>query len=408
MNTFFEIITYIFLFLTFYLEVFILISFFEDQETRTDPPENPTFPNVTILVPCWNEEKTIEGTLDSLMHLEYPQEKIEVIVIDDGSTDSTPEVLQRYTNTHPITVIRQNNQGKFEALNNGVRNATHPIIGCLDADSFVDSMALRNIIHRFEDPRVMAVTPSTVVWQPKTLIQHMQKAEYHYGNFIRFSMGLLESVHIAPGPFSFFRKEVFEKIGPYKHAHNTEDMEIAMRMQKNRMKIVNAPDAIVYTASPATLRKLYKQRVRWVSGFMNNLLDYRSMFFNKKYGNLGILILPTIVLGMILMLPFLFINIKNLITLAADKLHFIYLRTQYGWDIEHFDPFFINTSTVGILSLMMAMMFILILAWGRKLTTNRWQLSWDYVLLALYTIITPLWFLRSLYNALFRRKTVWR
>jgi cellulose synthase/poly-beta-1,6-N-acetylglucosamine synthase-like glycosyltransferase len=119
-------------------------------------------------------------------------------------------------------------------------------------------------MHKFQDPTVMAVTPSTIVWKAETLVQKMQRAEYHYGNFIRYAMSTMHAIHIAPGPFSFFRREVFTAIGNYKHAHNTEDMEIAMRMQQHGFRIVHAAKAVVYTSSPRTIKKLYKQRVRWV------------------------------------------------------------------------------------------------------------------------------------------------
>lgn len=117
-------------------------------------------------------------------------------------------------------------------------------------------------------------------------------------------MSLMHAIHIAPGPFSFFRREVFDTIGIYKHAHNTEDMEIAMRMQKHGLKIAHAPRAVVYTSSPNTIKKLYKQRVRWVSGFLGNLMDYRRMLFNKKHGDLGLIVLPMALLSILLTIPF--------------------------------------------------------------------------------------------------------
>ena len=97
-------------------------------------------------------------------------------------------------------------------------------------------------------------------------------------------MSLVNAIHVTPGPFSIFRKEVFDKIGKYKHAHTTEDIEIALRMQKHHMKIENAPDAYVYTNTPKTVKSLYKQRKRWIYGFIQNALDYRGLFFKKKYG----------------------------------------------------------------------------------------------------------------------------
>ncbi len=282
MNQFFQIISYIFLFLVFYYEIFILLSFLEKKESNQ--PEKPLEETpVTILVPCFNEESTIVGTMESIFQLDYPKDKIQIIIINDGSTDKTAELLESYNVYHNIQIIHKENGGKHTALNLGLEYCTTPIVGCLDADSFVAPDALHQIMHKFSDPTVMAVTPSTVIWKATTFIQKMQRAEYHYGNLLRYAMSLIHAIHIAPGPFSFFRKEVFEKIGNYKHAHNTEDMEIAMRMQKNGLKIGHAPRAVIYTSSPNTIKKLYKQRVRWVGGFLGNIVDYKNMLFNKKH-----------------------------------------------------------------------------------------------------------------------------
>ena len=100
------------------------------------------------------------------------------------------------------------------------------------------------------------------------------------------------ALYVTPGPFSIFRKKVFDDLGNYRHAHNTEDMELAMRMQAHHYKIVNCHKAYVHTIAPYNLHHLYKQRLRWTYGFLKNALDYRFLFFKKKYGNLGLFIMP--------------------------------------------------------------------------------------------------------------------
>lgn len=345
MNQFFQIISYIFLFLVFYYEIFILLSFLEKKESLQDQ-KNLEDLAVTILVPCFNEENTIVGTMESIFQLHYPKDKLQIIVINDGSTDKTAELLEPYTIYHNIRIIHKENGGKHTALNLGLKYCTTPIVGCLDADSFVMPDALRQIMHKFEDPTVMAVTPSTVIWEAKTLIQKMQRAEYHYGNLLRYAMSLMHAIHIAPGPFSFFRREVFEMIGNYKHAHNTEDMEIAMRMQKNNLKIGHAPRAIIYTSSPATIKKLYKQRVRWVGGFLGNLIDYKKMLFNKKHGDLGIIVLPMALTSILLTIPFVLASVYSTIKGLNSTLIDLEVYGLKHWRWENFDIFFINMNTM--------------------------------------------------------------
>src|SRR3989338_4225250 len=139
----------------------------------------------------------------------------------------------------------------------------------------------------------MAVTPAIKIHRPDGFIRHVQSNEYNLGIFMKKCFSIIGAITVTPGPFSIFRKEVFDTLGLFREAHNTEDLEIAMRMQKNLYKISNAHTAVVYTVGPPTLRKLFRQRVRWIHGFLANTIDYRSMFFKRKYGHLGVFILPS-------------------------------------------------------------------------------------------------------------------
>src|SRR3989344_9266004 len=103
-----EIITYSFIFLTLYFEVFLLISFLERK-----PEEQGEFaPKVTVLIPCYNEERTISQTIDSVLALDYPKESYSIIVINDGSTDGTREILKSYEGNAQIKIFGKANGGK--------------------------------------------------------------------------------------------------------------------------------------------------------------------------------------------------------------------------------------------------------------------------------------------------------
>ncbi|MFA6080510.1 MAG: glycosyltransferase family 2 protein [Candidatus Gracilibacteria bacterium] len=407
MNQFFQIISYIFLFFVFYFEIFILLSFLERKKTPESKEMIEDMP-VTILIPCFNEETTIVGTLESIFELNYDQEKLQIIIINDGSTDKTAELLKPYASHHNIQIIHKENGGKHTALNLGLEYCTTSFVGCLDADSFVVPDALRQIMHKFADPKVMAVTPSTVIWEAKTLIQKMQRAEYHYGNLIRYAMSLMHAIHIAPGPFSFFRKEVFEMLGNYKHAHNTEDMEIAMRMQKNNLKIVHSPRAVVYTSSPSTIKKLYKQRVRWVGGFLGNLIDYKNMLFNKKHGDLGIIVLPMALISILLTIPFVLASVYRMIISIQSTINDYWIYGLKHWKWENFDIFFVNMNTMGLLTSVLLLILIFLLACGKRITSGKWEISGDFIFLMLYTFIAPFWLGKALYNNVQKKQANWR
>jgi cellulose synthase/poly-beta-1,6-N-acetylglucosamine synthase-like glycosyltransferase len=259
---------YIFSFIALYAQVYLFIVLFEEWETifPQKPLEPKRFPTVSIAVPCWNEGKTVEATVNSLLALDYPKDKLQIWVVDDGSTDNTWEIIQKFADKEKypqLTVRHKENGGKHTVLNYVIENTQAEVFGCLDADSYVLPDTLKNMVREFEDEKVMAVTPMLIVKDPKNLIQAMQSVEYNVGLIIRKIFSPINAIHVTPGPFSLFRKVVFEKIGGYRPAHNTEDMEITFRMQKNFMKIVSSTNAFVETSTPDTIKKIYKQRVRW-------------------------------------------------------------------------------------------------------------------------------------------------
>jgi biofilm PGA synthesis N-glycosyltransferase PgaC len=269
-----QIPLYIFIFIALYAQVFLMLVLFDEWETIFSTVKEKKlkyFPSVVIAVPCWNESQTVEKTIKSLLEMDYPKEKLSIWAVDDGSADNTFEILkickEKYDKFDQLKVERKENGGKHTVLNYVLENTTSEIFGCLDADSYVFPDTLKNMLLSFEDEKVMAATPMMIVRKPANLLQAIQSVEYNFGLLLKRLFGAIGGIHVTPGPFSLFRSKVFEEIGGYKPAHNTEDMEITFRMQKHQMKIVSAIDAYVETSTPPTLYKLYKQRLRWTQGF---------------------------------------------------------------------------------------------------------------------------------------------
>ena len=217
---------YPFLFLSMYFQVLLLTSFFENKKRikKEERHEIKNYPTVAVAVPCWNEEKTLSATLDSLLKLDYPKDKLSIIVVDDGSTDKTLAIAKVYEFNNPkqIKVLTKANGGKHTAVNLALENSKSDLFGCLDADSFVTPSTLKIIVSYFDtDSEIMAVTPCIHIINPKSLIQRMQAIEYLMGVFLRKAYGQLDAIQVTPGPFSIFRTEVFKTIGTYHKAHNT-------------------------------------------------------------------------------------------------------------------------------------------------------------------------------------------
>lgn len=378
------------------------ITLFEKEED---------YPGVTITVPAYNEGSSVKKTVESLLKLNYPKSKLFIILVDDGSKDDgkTWGVMQEYKDHPQIRIFTKENGGKFTAQNLGLENTQTEFMGCLDSDSEVNPEALNRIMTYFADPEVMAVAPTIISHNEGNIVQKAQKVDYELQIYIKKMYAFIDAIHVTPGPFSIFRKSVFDKIGPYKHAHLTEDQEIAMRMHQNGMKIEHAPDAYVYTNTPKTVKALYKQRTRWIYGFIRNSLDYKHMFFRRKYGNIGFITMPSGFISVFSVL-FLFVftgyNLYNYIqqkSLIVSAVGFNINTTSFK-----IDPFFINTSAILFISIIVYSSVFFSLFMGHRILHGKTKFNinilWFFIV---YSIVAPFWLLKAVINALRNYESSW-
>ncbi|MEN9649329.1 MAG: hypothetical protein RL094_296 [Candidatus Parcubacteria bacterium] len=412
MDSAYTLFSHSLLFVTIYVQIFLLVTLFENRRTIKNKGSLTLdrHPTVTILVPVFNEERTVENTIRSLLGLNYPAEHLKIMVVDDGSKDNTWNLVQKYKDHPQILLHKKENGGKYTALNYGIEQSDSEFIGCLDADSFVDPEALNHILPYFDTPETMAVTPTMKILNPDNMLRLMQNAEYNMGTFIRKIFGALDAQYVTPGPFSIFRRDIFSKIGNYKHAHNTEDLEMALRLQDHHYKIANAHKAIVYTVGPPTLYKLYKQRVRWTGGFIQNAIDYKKMFFNPKYGHLGMFVLPAAMytmLGTIVFLAYaLYKTIVSAIT-AISKAQVV----GWHWDFTGFtfDWWYYNVQFTSLIGVVMTLLIVFSIWYGKHLAGVKDSKFLDILLfLLLYSFISPIWLITSVYNTIRKRDAAWR
>jgi len=411
-----EWIVYVLLYISLFFEVFVLLVFIEKRgeilsPKKKDPVNHKNLPFATVIIPVFNEEKTVVKTINSLLGLSYPKDKFEILVVDDGSTDNTLKALNPFHNNSRIKIFSKENGGKYTALNYGIQHARGDIIGCLDADSYVEENALLHIAEGFRDKDVMAVIPAIKIGDPQTILQHTQYVEYTLSIFIRKVFSWLGSVFVTPGPFSFFRKEVYSIVGPYRHAHNTEDLEICLRMQEKHMKITNAHDAVVYTVSPRNIKALYKQRVRWIYGFLRNMKDYhRSFFFKRQHGNLGFFILPmstisiysAIYFGISLVINTTISISKRIGEYTATGLYFHFPSFDFNW-------FYINTSAPVIVGMSMIVLVFCMLLAGLAISKEKFRINRGLIFYTLvYGFIATYWLIVASIKAFLAKKPSWR
>lgn len=403
---------YPFLFLSMYFQVLLLTSFFENKKRikKEEYHEIKNYPTVAVAVPCWNEERTLPATLDSLLALDYPKDKLSIIVVDDGSKDKTLAIAKVYEHNHPsqIKVLAKENGGKHTAVNLALANSTSDLFGCLDADSFVTPSTLKAIVSYFDaNSEIMAVTPCIHIKNPKSFIQRMQAIEYLMGVFLRKAYGQLDAIQVTPGPFSIFRKSIFSTIGNYHKAHNTEDFEITLRMHKAHFKIANSHKALVYTIGPSTAKGFFFQRLRWARGFLENALDYRELFFKKEYGNFGMFTLPmafAFVFYGLYAAIFSYYNILSWLNTIVKR----FLTVGFHPHFPSFDLFYFNTTVMSFVMMIMFTIFLFVLYIGNTLSDDRQEFYRNFPLFfILYPLFVPLFLGRAVIDTFFKRKNEW-
>jgi cellulose synthase/poly-beta-1,6-N-acetylglucosamine synthase-like glycosyltransferase len=406
-----DTLVYPLLFLTLFFEVFVVLTLFEyEAKKRRRVRENATYPTVSIIVPCYNEAATLGGTVESLLRLDYPKDKLTVFLVDDGSTDETPAVMAHYAENRQIKVMRKENGGKHTALNAGIAASTSEFVGCLDADSFVTPPALKRVVSNFDDAKIAAVTSSMSVHEPKTILERMQEAEYLFGIMLRHSVATFNGLYVTPGPFTIFRKSAIDAVGPFRTAHQTEDMEMALRLQKAGWKIQNAPNASVVTKVPTSVGGLIKQRTRWVTGFLRNSIDYWELFGNPKMGILGLLVLPLGVFSIfsLIFLFFAFI-VKSVSTLIEWSARAMEVPLSFTFSLHSLDWFFMPVSAILILSLVSLFIVFASMWIGARISGKQVDFGFTFLwYFLLYMTIATVWQIRAVADVATGTRRSWR
>ncbi|NML51559.1 glycosyltransferase [Streptomyces sp. R302] len=264
------------------------------RSRRRDAWGPPVTEPVTVLVPAYNERECIANTLNSLTASDHP---IEVIVIDDGSTDGTADIVEAMALPF-VRLIRQANAGKSSALNTGVAAASHDIIVMMDGDTVFEPSTVRELVQPFGDETIGAVAGNAKVGNRDSLIGAWQHIEYVLGhNLDRRMYDMLNVIPTIPGAVGAFRKEALWRVGGMSDDTLAEDTDITMAVLCDGWRIVYAERARAWTEAPASLQQLWSQRYRWSYGSMQAMWKHRRAVTSRgpagRFGRLG---LPLVVM----------------------------------------------------------------------------------------------------------------
>ncbi|MER7678336.1 glycosyltransferase [Streptomyces sp. NPDC096934] len=258
----------------------------------------PVTEPVSVLVPAYNEAKCIENTVRSLMASEHP---VEVVVVDDGSSDGTARIVEdlRLPN---VRVVRQLNAGKPAALNRGVANARHDIVVMMDGDTVFEPATVGELVQPFADPGVGAVAGNAKVGNRDSLIGAWQHIEYVMGfNLDRRMYDILRCMPTIPGAVGAFRRSALERVGGMSDDTLAEDTDITMALHRDGWRVVYAEKARAWTEAPESVQQLWSQRYRWSYGTMQAIWKHRRAVVEKgpsgRFGRVG---LPLVALFMVL------------------------------------------------------------------------------------------------------------
>jgi len=284
-----------------FLGVLASVHKFREDKRRPADLDPTTGPMVSVLIPCFNEEKVIAASISRILESNWT--RLEIVVLDDGSTDRTSEEVETHFGGDPrVRLLRFANGGKALALNKGLDQVHGEIIVALDADTLFPPETISSLVRWFADPRVGAVAGNALVGNRRNLVTRWQALEYVTAqNLERRALAALGAVTVVPGAVGAWRRSALEQLGGYPADTLAEDQDLTIAVQRAGWRVEFDPDARAYTEAPETVSGLLKQRFRWSFGTLQCIWKHRAATFNAKQPILGFVALPQIWLFQIIL-----------------------------------------------------------------------------------------------------------
>jgi cellulose synthase/poly-beta-1,6-N-acetylglucosamine synthase-like glycosyltransferase len=332
-------------------------------------------PRVSLIVPAHNEAPIIEKTLECLLKLEYPKSRLQIILANDGSTDGTSKIIQKFIKKHKnetnMILFGQRNGGKANVLNNAIkRKATGTLIMCLDADSLIAPDAIKKAVDHFRDKRVVAMASNVNIMENGTILGLAQRFEYLISYHMKKAQTIYNIEYIIGGIGSMFRKSMLKKVEYYDTNTMTEDIDLTMKIiaqgnKKNR--VVYAADCITYTEAVPTFKSLITQRYRWKYGRMQTFYKNYKIFFSRS--NIYSKALTWLMLPYALLLEILFIAEPLVVTLII------------------FTSIYFHSPGTFLIALLVISGYILVNVWSSGHLTVRERLRLSFFAPSMYLVM---------------------
>lgn len=291
-----EIIYFFYMFVSLYFLLLSLVIYFHNKNKLMFIPSMHQKHSLSILIPAFNEEATIAKTLESIFDSDYKFLK-EVIVINDGSRDNTLKIVKSLQKKYSkLVVINKKNSGKADSLNYALKYVRGDFVAIIDADSYPDKQAFSKMMGYFDDTKVGAVTAACTPINRETFLGRLQSIEYKVIAFTRKLLEFIDSIYVAPGSLSVYRKKALIEIGGFDKTNMTEDIESTWHILKNGWKVRMCLAATVKTVVPIKLKAWWTQRVRWTVGGFQVIKKYIKYIFGR--GMFGYFVIPFFAFGL--------------------------------------------------------------------------------------------------------------
>ncbi len=359
---FLPIIYLMYMFFSIYFLSLFFVLYFNNKKNLFNFPEMKKKYSISVVIPAYNEGGTIKDTIEHVFAVDYDK-IIQVIVVNDCSTDNTKEVVESLQKKYPELILINNeknlgNAGKSK--NEGLKYATGELVAFVDADSYPAKDSFKKMIGFFDDEKVGAVTCPILVRNANNFLEKLQEIEYKMIAFSRKLLGYVDAIYVTPGPLAIYRKTALDEVRGFDNDNLTEDIEITWHLTAKGWNREMSLSTEVTTTAPATLKEWYKQRRRWSIGGVQCIAKYKKDFF--KRGMLGMFVLPFFVvqffLGLLGLGVFFYITSTTLIS--------NYLLVNYslpaGVPILTIDSFFITPNFldyIGIILFIVGTIFTL-------------------------------------------------
>ncbi len=402
------IIYLVYMFVSIYFLSLFLFLYFNNRKRLFDCPESKKLYSLSVLVPAWNEEKTIKDTIEHIFQVDYPIK--EIIVLNDGSVDKTREIVEELMKKYSkLRLINKKNTGKGDSLNKGIKIAKGELVVVVDADSYPDKDSFRKLIGFFDEEKVGAATCVFVPRNANKFIEKMQVIEYNVIAFTRKLLGYVDAIYVTPGPLAMYRKSALEKVGGFDTKNMTEDIEITWRFTHARYERRMCLATNATTTVPDNLKMWYRQRRRWNVGGLQCISKYKKNFLKK--GMLGMFILPFFVLQLFLGALGLGIFFYLTVTRIISNYLLVTYSIPVGVPIITIESLYITPSFlnyIGVILFAVGLAFTLLVLSLMKKTVFKKQNIFNILFYSvIYIAVYPFIMISAVYNY-FKRATKWR